>query len=146
MAGDLIRDVRRAVLILQKGNAGLTALVPAASIHPSTVPVNPAWPFTRFDGGRSVPLDGRCYAGATVAFLLHAFAKPRFAGAAMIETAEDHCSRIATAMKLAVHLTRVPVADGTALIRVRSVQIIQDSAEADAYHAILSCEARALVT
>lgn len=146
MAGDLIREVRRAVLAHLKADAALTAIVPAASIYPSTVPANPVWPFIRFDAPQSLPLDGACYAGATVTFLLHAFAKGIKSGSATVEYAEDHASRIASAMKLASHNRRLPVADATALVRVQSVRLLIDGDEPDAYHAILSCSARVLAT
>lgn len=145
MAGDLIREVRRAVLIHGKNDPGLELLVPPAQQHPSTVPANPVWPFTRFDAAQSVPLDMSCVEGATVTFLLHAFARDRLDGLEVVETAEDHAARIASAMKLAYHNRRLPLeSDVTALIRVRSVRLMIDGGEAGAYHAIVSCEARVL--
>lgn len=146
MAGDLIREVRRAVLAHMKADAGLTALVPAAAIHPSTTPADPSWPFTRFDAAQSIPRDGSCFAGAELTFLLHAFAKPRYQGEAMVETAEDHAARIGSAVKVAVHNRRLACADTTALVRVRSVRLLIDGDEADAYHAIVSCSAKVLAT
>lgn len=148
MAGDLIRDVRRAVLSHMKADAALGALVPPANMHPATVPTGQAWPFTRLDGFRSAPEDGPCHAGATVAFIAHAFTQPALAsdGETVVELAEDRAGKISAAMKLALHNRRVPVADGTALLRVRSVQILSDPAEAQAYHAVVQVEARAIVT
>lgn len=146
MAGDLIREVRRAVLPALKSDAAVVALVPAANIHPSTTPANPAWPFTRFDAAQSVPLDGTCYAGAEVDFLLHGFAKHRTAGGVVVETAEDHAGRIGSALKLAIHNRRFAVADGSALIKVRSVRLLRDADEAGAYHCVLNCRARVLAT
>lgn len=146
MAGDLIREVRRATLAQMKGDAALTAIVPVANIHPSTTPPSPAWPFTRFDAPQSVPIDLTCVAGATVSFLLHAFARDRTQGGAVVETAEDHTARIGSAMKLALHNRRVPVAGTTARLTVRSVRLIRDGDEETAYHAILSVEARVLAT
>lgn len=145
MAGALIRDVRRAVLTRLKADAGLTAIVAAANIHPSTVPAGAPWPFTRFDAPQSTPLDGACYAGAEVTFLLHSFAKPRLnSGGQVIETAEDHAGRILDAMKLAIHRHRVPVAGGSAPLSVLSSRLLLDGAESTAYHGILSCRARVL--
>ena len=149
MAGALIRDVRRAVLTRLKADAGLTAIVAAANIHPSTVLAGAPWPFTRFDAPQSTPLDGACYAGAEVTFLLHSFAKPRYSvpsnpQSSMIETAEDHAGRILDAMKLAIHRHRVPVAGASALLSVLSSRLLIDGAESTAYHGILSCRARVL--
>ncbi|TKD50220.1 DUF3168 domain-containing protein [Sphingomonas baiyangensis] len=144
MAGNLIREVRRATLTHLAANEGLTALVPATSIYPSTVPANPAWPFIRFDAPNSLPLDGACYAGAEVTFLLHCFAKPRYSGSAMIETAEDYAARILSAMHLAVHNHRVIVSGTSAQLRAVSSRLLIDGAEADAYHGILNMRARVL--
>ena len=127
-----------------KADADLVALVPASRQYPSTTPAKPTFPFTRLDAPTSSPLDGACYAGAEVTFLLHAFAKPREVDEAIVEDAEDFAGRIGSAMKLAVHNRRVPVADTTALLKVRSVRLIRDGDEADAYHGILSCSARVL--
>lgn len=145
MAGDLIREVRRGTLSHLKGNAPAVALVPAANMHPSTTPPTPAWPFSRMDSFQSSALDVTCAAGATVAFQLHAFAKPKMQGASVIDTAEDQASRIATAFKIAVHNKRVPIDGGWfARLRVRSVRLLRDGDEESAYHAILSVEARVL--
>lgn len=145
MAGDLIRDVRRAVLIHLKGDADAKALVPAANMYPSTTPALPSWPFSRMDGFQSTAIDMSCVAGATVTFLLHGFAKPKMQGAAVVDTAEDQASRIATAFKLALHNRRLPVEGGaTARLRVLSVRLLRDGDEETAYHAILSMEARVL--
>ena len=145
MAGDLIRDVRRAVLIHLKGDMGAKALVPAANMCPSTTPPTPPWPFSRMDGFQSTALDMTCVAGATVTFLLHAFAKPKMQGAAMLDTAEDQASRIATAFKLALHNRRIAVEGGAnARLRVLSVRLLRDGDEESAYHAVLSMESRVL--
>lgn len=146
MAGDLIRETRRAVLARLKDDADLTALVPAASLYPSKTPALPAFPFGRFDAPQSIPLDGNCYRGGTITFAYHFFAKPRFQGRLEVETAEDYCARILSAAKVCLHERRVPVADGSARLRVQSARLIQDFDEADAYHGILSVEARAIVT
>lgn len=149
MAGALIRDVRRAVLQRLKADAGVTALVAASSIHPSTVPANPAWPFIRFDAPQSTPLDGSCYAGAEVTFLLHCFAKPRYLipndpKSAVLEYSEDIAGNILDAMKLAVHKHRVPVAGASCLLTVLSSRLLIDGAESTAYHGIISARARVL--
>ena len=144
MAGDLIRDVRRATLARLKADPAVLDLVAAAAIHPSTTPANPAWPFTRFDAPLSVPLDMTCVAGATVTFLLHGFAKSRQVGGAVVETAEDHASRIGSALKASLHNKRLPLGDGTALLKVRSSRLLRDGDEEDAYHSVLSVEARVL--
>lgn len=144
MAGDLTRDVRRAVLAQMKGDPALKALVPAASMYPSTTPATPAFPFTRLDGFNSLPLDGACYAGGTITLLAHGFAKDRKTGTAVSEYAEDVAAKIGSAMKIALHRKRVPVGDATARLNVRSVRLIRDGDDDEAYHVILSVEARVI--
>lgn len=145
MAGDLIRETRRAVLAALKANAGVTVLVPATRIYPQTQPANSAWPFIRWDGPSSLPIEAACVAGATVTFYLHAFAKPRKSGEAVLETAEDHASRILSAAILALRNKRLPVDGGlSALMRYRSAQLMIDTAEADAFHALATFDARIL--
>lgn len=144
MAGDLIREVRRATLAHLKSDAKLTALVAASSIYPSRIDGAPVWPFVRWDAPQSIPIDLSCIAGATVTFTLHAFAGDRFSGGALVETAEDHAARIGSAVKAAVHNKRVAIGDATARLRALSARLIQDGSEASAYHAIISVEARVL--
>lgn len=145
MAGDLIRDVRRAVLAHLKADTAAKALVPAANMFPSTTPPTPPWPFSRMDGFSSTAIDLSCVAGATVTFLLHGFAKPKMHQQTMLDTAEDQASRIATAFKLAIHNRRVPVEGGaSARLRVTSTRVLRDGDEETAYHAVLSVEARVL--
>lgn len=144
MAGDLIREVRRAILAHMKADKPLAALVPPASMYPATTKAVPDFPFTRFDAPQSLPLDGACYAGATVSFLLHGFAKARFQGGLEVETAEDHASRIGSAMKTAIHNRRVAIGNDTARISVQSARLVRDGADDTAYHAILSVQARVL--
>ena len=145
MAGDLIRDVRRGVLAHLKADVAAKALVPAANMFPSTTPPTPPWPFSRMDAFQSTALDASCLAGATVTFLLHGFAKPKMQGTVVIDTAEDQASRIATAFQLALHNRRVTIEGAPAArLRVLSTRVLRDGDEEDAYHALLSVEARVL--
>lgn len=145
MAGDLIRDVRRAVLTQMKADDALKALVPADRMYPSTTPATPTFPFTRLDGFNSLPLDGACYAGGTITLLAHGFAKDRKRGSVVEDYAEDVAGKIGSAMKLALHRKRVTIGDATARLNVRSVRLIRDGDDDDAYHTILSVEARVII-
>ncbi|MES3042667.1 DUF3168 domain-containing protein [Sphingomonas faeni] len=145
MAGDLIREVRRGTVSHLKADVASKALVPVANMHPSTTPPTPAWPFSRMDSFQSSAIDASCVTGATVTFQLHGFAKPKMQGTSVIETAEDQASRIGTAFKIAIHNTRVPIDGGWfARLRVLSVRLLRDGDEEDAYHVVLSVEARVL--
>jgi hypothetical protein len=144
--GDAIREVRRAVLPALKADATLTALVPSARIYPSTVPASPAFPFTRWDGASSLPIT-EFLRGAEVSFMVHAFAKPRYSGAAMVETAEDHAGRITSALYGALHRQRFALPGGaTFAVRAVSSRLMQDGAETDAYHGIVNAVARVLAS
>ena len=146
MAGDLIREVRRAILTHLKAQQGVVDLVKASSIYPSTTPREPEWPFVRWDAPQSIPLDGGCFSGATVTFLVHAFARDRREGETVLEDGEDYASRIGSALKSAMHNRRLPVADGSARLEVRSARLLRDGDDEGAYHAVLSVEARVLAT
>lgn len=146
MAGDLIREVRRATLTHLKAQQGVVDLVKPSSIYQSTTPREPEWPFVRWDAPQSIPLDGACFAGATVTFLVHAFARDRYEGNQRVEFAEDHASRIGSALKAALHNRRVDVEDGSARLQVRSARLLRDGDEEGAYHAVLSVEARVLAS
>lgn len=140
MSIGLIKPLRAAVLTHLKGDAAVTAIIPAARLYPSTTPANVSWPFGRFDGPQSIPLDGGCYAGSTISFFYHGFAK----GTANVETAEDEAMRIAAAFEHSLHNRRLEITSPatTARISVLSARIIMDGAEQSAWHAIVSCSAR----
>jgi hypothetical protein len=142
---NLETELRRAVLPVMKNDADLTAIVPRAQIYPKTTPAAPAWPFVRYGASTAIPITAVCVNGEDVAFTIHAFAKPRLSGGTMVETAEDHAERIAGAIKGALHRTRiVTLSDVNIRIRMTSKQVIQDGAEADAYHAIVQFRGKVL--
>jgi len=142
---NLETELRRAVLPAMKNSTPLTDIVPRNQIWPKTTPATPAWPFTRYGASTAIPITASCVNGEDVAFTIHGFAKPRMAGATMLETAEDHAERIAGAIKDALHKLRVVTASGVNIrIRMTSKQVIQDGAEADAYHAIVQFRGKVL--
>lgn len=129
---DFTRDLRRAVITALKADAALTALVPAAQIHTSTVPANPAWPFLRWDAPNSIPRGVACTQGAEVTFFVHAFAK-----AAATDTAEAHAERITAAVAKVLHRARLTLPSASARLRVRATRSMMDGAEKDAWHGIV---------
>lgn len=142
MASDLLRDTERAAIIALKGNAPLLAIVAKASIDPAAE--EPEWPFVRLDGTQALPQGRGCSARSEVSFMMHAFAKPRYnASGAMLETARDHAGRIGSAMVEAIHQHAFTVAGRRYRFSVRSSRLMQDGAERDAYHSIVSVVARA---
>ncbi|MET0364727.1 MAG: hypothetical protein ABW169_08730 [Sphingobium sp.] len=150
MASDLIRETERATLISLKANAPLTAIVAKTSIdpQPNTAGVDAqgaaVWPFVRLDGTQSLPQGRGCNARADVTFMLHTFAKARKNGTgAIIETARDHAGRLNSAIVEAIHNHAYPVAGRRYRLTARSSRLMQDGAEADAYHGIVSVIAKA---
>lgn len=145
MARDTTLAVRRAVLATLKFDAGLTALVPSSSIHPSTVPADHSWPFVRYGAPSASPRRASCMDGTAHAIVVHGFAKPRYSGQAMIETAEDHAMRIGAAIAAALDRRKLTLAGdypGAAHISWSGTQMLQDPAEADSWHAVVQFTVR----
>lgn len=99
MARDSSLYVRRAAMAAMKADAGVTALVPAASIFPATVVSDPDYPIIVYGDTEAQPMRRSCVDGMTISLSFTAYAKPRFdADGRMIETAEDVVKKIASAV------------------------------------------------
>lgn len=146
MAGSLIREARRGALSWLKADPAVTAIIASPSIYPGKQPANAPWPFVRWGGPTSLPIEAACVAGATVTFFIHAFAKVRLgAGGRVLETAEDYCCRIHDATVVSLRGKRIPLDGGlSAMIRWRSSQVMMDGDEPDAYHGVATFDARIL--
>lgn len=150
MASDLLREAERALLTALKSNAPLLAILPKTSIDPQAGAAGvdssgtAVWPFQRLDGTQAIPGGRGCNARSDVTLLLHSFAKARKNGSgAIIETARDHAGRLNSAAVEAIHNHAFTVAGRRYRFTVRSSRLMQDGAEADAYHGIASILARA---
>lgn len=144
MATGLQRLVRRAVLARLKADTGLTALVPAGSIYPVAVPAEPGWPFVKLGALGTLRLRAACVNGGRVTVDVHAFARARESGGHIVETAEDHASRIGAAIEAALsdrHLTLEGGAD--AHVSLNDIRLLQDD-EPDAFHWFAQLTARVL--
>jgi hypothetical protein len=142
--------VRRAVLARLKSDAGLTALVSAASVHPVAVvgvagSAEPAWPFIKLGALGTLRLRAAGVNGGRVTVDVHAFAKSRYNQAgAMIETAEDHASRIGAAIETALADQHLDLEGGAdAHISLNDIRLLQDD-EPDAFHWFAQLTARVL--
>ncbi len=145
MATEGSRPVRRAILTALKADDAVTALVPESSIHPQSPASTPAWPFIKYGAPTGVPIDASCVDGDVITVAVHSFAKPRFAAGAIVETAEDHADRIGTAVMRALHRRRLTLDSGNpASVRRTNFQLLQDGAEADAYHHVANFQVRVL--
>jgi hypothetical protein len=142
--------VRRALLTTLKADTGLTALVPASSIHPLAVTGSagapePIWPFIKLEAPRTLRLRAACVVGGTVSVDVNAFAKARYDTAgAMIETAEDHAGRIGAAIEAALSDRHLALEGGAdARVRLDDIRLLQDD-EPDAFHWFAQVTARVL--
>jgi hypothetical protein len=131
---DLQRETRRLALSTLKANAALTAIVPASSIYSQHVKDAPAWPFIKFGPTQELPLRASCLNGADISFSVHCFAKPRLAGAQVVETAEDYASRIGAAICGALDSRQYPFTGGTVRFRLSDRRLMVDGGEASAFH------------
>lgn len=121
-----------------KAAAGLTALVPAASIYGQTVPAGPSWPFIKLGVPQTLPRTATCLNGAIITIPVSGFARQREQGGLQVETAEDHAGRIGAAIERAIHLKGEAVTvDGQPVrlsYRLTDMRLFPDGDEADAFH------------
>ena len=145
MAKGLQRHVRRNLMELMKGDAGITAMVPAAQIHGQVPLTVPTWPFIKTQSPQSLPLRATGVDGATVNLGISAFSRGRFDGAgALIETAEDHAGRIGEAIETLIDQMKVDIPGiGPVSYRIADSVLLVDGDEPSAFH--YSCTVRARV-
>jgi hypothetical protein len=143
MATDFALPVRRAILPRLKADPGVTALIPAAQIYPGTVGANPVFPFIRYGAPVSSPFRASGLDSSAVVGAIHAFAKPlkNLAGG-VIDTAEDQAHRMSEAIGACIDGVTI-VLDDTFKARVTwtGSNLLQDSAEAEAWHAVVNFRA-----
>lgn len=134
-------SVRGKIIAALKSDATLIAIVPAARIYPGKSPASPTFPFIRVPilTGTVAELDGG--SGSEQSGVIHCFTK-------LATSVPDPEAQAATINR---HITRilsqiddVDLGDGESLgVHVVQTQVIEDSAEADAYHGIVSVRATA---
>jgi hypothetical protein len=141
MTVGLQKLVRRAIMVRLKADAGLTALVPAASINPPGVPT---WPFVVLRSPVTQRLKASCVNGGQGSWDIHAFAGPREVAGAVVETAEDHAGSIGAAIETALADAWLPLS-GSAKVRVRlsDIRLLQDG-DPDHFHWFAQINWRAL--
>lgn len=132
-------SVRGKIIASLKADAELTAIVPAARIYPSKTPSTVVWPFIRVPmlTGTVAELDGG--SGSDQSGVIHNFTKlgtgvpdPE----AQAATINRHIVRIVS------QIDDVDLGDEESLgIHVTQTQVIMDSAEADAFHGLISIRA-----
>lgn len=75
MANDRRLAARRAIIVAQRADAALTALVPAARIFGPQPPANPTWPFGKSGAPIAAPDRATGMDGTRVLITMHWFAE-----------------------------------------------------------------------
>ncbi len=134
----LQRVARRAILARLKASNAVRAIVNPGAIYGQTVPQGPSWPFIKLGIPQTLPLTAPCLNGAIVTIPISAFARQREQGGLVVETAEDHASRIGAAVERALHLRGEEViVDGEPArlsYTMTDMRLFPDGDEADAFH------------
>ena len=93
----------------------------------------------------AIPVRGTCISGAESIVAVHGFSKGRFTGSTLVESAEDHAGRIGDAIAGALDGKKLDL-DGGGFVRITWTgdQLLQDSAEAGAYHVVSNFRMRHL--
>lgn len=134
-------SVRGKIIAALKSDSALIAIVPVARIYPSKSPASPVFPFIRVPMliGTVAELDGG--SGSDQSGVIHCFTKLATAvpdPEAQAATINRHIVRIVS------QIDDVDLGDGESLgVQATQTQVIEDSAEADAYHGIVSVRATA---
>lgn len=145
MATGMVRQARRAALLLLKNDPALTAIVPAARWYPQTAPIDPVWPFGKTGPSTAQPFRASGVNGATVAFAVHVFARDREdEDGAVVETAEDFAGRIGEHVERVLADNRTTMDDGTVMkVWLSDFQLLADG-EPGAFHWFAQVNARVL--
>ena len=136
-------SIRGKIIAALKADPQLNAIVPAARVYPSKVLAGVAWPFIRVGVITTTPFRTDGQPGGDGTGAVHCFVKRD------ASTTPDPEARAATinahVVRILDDIDAVELDDDAELsIHVRQAQVIEDSAEADAYHGIVTYEALAL--
>lgn len=138
--------LRRAGLSLLKGDAALVAFV-GDRIYPPQRPAEPQWPFVAWGVPIVSPFLASCMVGNETDFAVHAYAATEGTGGSTVsgeERATAIAARVETVLGAAEDIDLqdygcpFPAIAGFEWLQT---QVIQDGAEADAFHAIASFRA-----
>jgi hypothetical protein len=122
-------SLRQAIIQHLRGDADLTALVPAVRIYGQRTPAQLTWPFI----GYGAPSESPVRAGTQIRITMHAFSKAQF---------EDEASNIVAAMQKSLENAVLDVGAGLkAYLAYVGSQILADPAEADAWHGVATWNA-----
>lgn len=141
-------SVRGKIIAALKSDSALIGIVPAARIYPGKSPASPVFPFIRVPMliGTVAELDGG--SGSDQSGVIHCFTKLKVSKPPAAGDVFDPEEQAATINRHIVRITSqiddVDLGDGESLgVHATQTQVIEDSAEADAYHGIVSVRATA---
>lgn len=141
MAIDSTLEVRRAGLVALLANAAVTSIV-GTRVYPMVAPSNVTWPFVVWGSPSGSPIRAACVDGMSLIVAVHGFAKARYSGSTMIETAEDHAGRLGAEIAAALDRQMIDIAGGTASFTWTGPQLLVDGSEADAFHTVQNFRVR----
>jgi hypothetical protein len=126
-------DLRRGVVNALALDAGVTTIV-GSRIYGEESPAKPMWPFVRYGFVVSTPFRGTCWKGQASLISVHGFAKG---------PGTDTVLRLADAIRSALDERELPIpgSAGLLFIQFSGLQVIRDTEEASAYHAVVDFEA-----
>lgn len=143
MAIDSTREARRAALARLKDVEAVTDMVGDRS-YGQAAPTGVLWPFIIWGAPTLVPVKASCIDGSEITVAIHGFAKVRKEGTAVIETAEDHASRLGAEIARALDGYRAEIENGTAAFRWTGGRLLIDGGEADAFHTVQNFRIRCI--
>ncbi|WP_375194648.1 DUF3168 domain-containing protein [Sphingobium sp.] len=134
-------SVRGKIIAALKADGELTAFVPAARIYPSKTPAAVVFPFIRVPmlTGTVAELDGG--SGSDQSGMIHCFTKL----SATVPDPEAQAATInAHIVRIVSGIDAISLGDGESLgVHAVQTQVLEDGAEADAFHGIVRVRATA---
>jgi hypothetical protein len=143
--GDSNIYVRRAGLTLLKADAAVQAVVDDR-VYPPQRPATPQWPFLAWGVPIEGPFGASCLDGSEIDFAVHAYAETTgvddatVSGEELASALNGLCRTVLNGATLDLTAYGCPY-PATAHFTWQQSQVIQDGAEADAFHGIATFRA-----
>lgn len=128
VTSDYSLDVRQAVVSHLKGDAVLTSLVSAKSIYGEQPGAQPKWPFIRYGFPITTSYEATCWSGSSHRVTIHAFARGPYTDAVL-----KIAAAVVDSMQRDIPSGLLDITD----CQWSGTNVIRDTDEADAYHAVI---------
>jgi hypothetical protein len=142
MRPDYALSMRAAILKALKASPDVTVIIPKASIYPSTVPANAAWPFSRIGSVIGSPFRADCLNSTSFRVLVQGFTKNVTSeSGVLLLPAEDNAYRIGSAFKIALDGQTIALGDGSKAVFEweRTIPLVSDD-EASSWYVTATFE------